>query len=131
MPGKITIISPPDFYENSNASILFVHITNKEQEIVGKWLSQYHFEENINFYIYNGEPNIPWLLWAAGRCTHKYINLDKTNEITAALGGYLLGKHGFYYGISDKNIAAVYNYINVGRLEKIEDFLKLALDQQS
>ena len=31
MNGKITLITPPDFFENDNHSILFVHLNDTDQ----------------------------------------------------------------------------------------------------
>ena len=60
MPGKITLITPPDFFENSNTSVLFAHISNEEQDVISRWLADSDFANNINFYVYSGEVNVSW-----------------------------------------------------------------------
>lgn len=125
MQGKITLITPPDFFENSNESVLFMHLTDEEQDVVSKWLSTNEVYTNINFYVYNGEPNMAWILYALSRCEHKYINFDSYNLITQALGGYMLGKNGIYYKTTDENLVAVYSHINQNRVENVEQFLKV------
>lgn len=124
MDGKITLITPPDFYENSNISILFAHLNSKDQEVVGKWLSNLSTKENINIYFYNGEVDVAWFLYAVSRCDYKYIDLDDVNYISNALSGYIIGKNDVCYKTSDVNISSVYSHINANRVTTIEDFLE-------
>lgn len=124
MTGKLTLITAPDFFENSNKSILFIHLSDDDQDAVSKWLSLNNIDEDANFYVYNGEPNVPWLMYALSRCDYKYIDLDGANYITQALSGYMLGKHDFYYITDDENLAAVYSYINNNKINCIENFLE-------
>jgi hypothetical protein len=124
MPAKITLITPPDIYENNNKSILFVHLNDGDQDLISKYLAQSKFDKDVNFYVYNGEPNITWLLWAIGCCQYKFIDLDGSNEITQALSGYILGKNNFYYKTSNENLASIYSYISNRRVLKIENVLE-------
>ena len=130
MQGKITLITPPDIFENSNKSVLFIHITDDEQDTISKWLSTSEFNKDINFYVYSGEPNVPWFLYAMNRCEYKYINIDCVNYITQSLSGYILGKGNTYYKTSDENIAAVYSHINSGSVINVEQFLESILSEQ-
>ncbi len=124
MQGKILLITPPDIFENSNESILFVHLNEKEQETVSKWLSDSKLEEDINFYVYDGESNTSWFLYALALCEHKYINLDEINSATQALSGYALGKSGVHYTTSNEELAQIYSYINQNRVDNVEEFLE-------
>ena len=124
MTGKLTLITAPDFFENSNKSILFIHLSDADQDAVSRWLALNPVVDNINLYVYNGEPNVSWLMYALSRCDYKYIDLDELNYITSALSGYMLGKHDFYYKTADENIAAVYSYINNNKINCIEHFLE-------
>lgn len=127
MEGKITLITPPDIFENSNKSVLFMHLGEREQDIVSTWLANASINSNINFYVYSGENNIPWLLYALSRCEHKYIDMDEQGYITQALGGHILGKSSVYYHTQDENLAAVYSHINQRRVDKVETFLETVL----
>jgi len=127
MSGKITLITPPDFFENSNTSVLFAHISDDEQEVISRWLAKSDFANNINFYVYSGEVNVSWFLYALNRCEYKYINIDCVNFITQALSGYALGKSDTYYQTTDKNLSAVYSHINGNRVDRVEDFLESIL----
>jgi hypothetical protein len=127
MPGKITLITPPDFFENSNTSVLFAHISNEEQDVISRWLADSDFANNINFYVYSGEVNVSWFLYALSRCEYKYINIDCVNYITQALSGYALGKSDTYYKTKDTNLSAIYNHINGNRVDRVEDFLESIL----
>lgn len=130
MLGKITLITPPDIFENSNTSILFVHLSEKDQDTVSQWLAKNDVNEDLNFYFYTGEPDVSWFLHAAARCEHKYIDLNNVNYVTQSLSGYLLGKSGVYYKVDDENVAAVYSHINTNRITNIETFLERLLIEQ-
>jgi len=131
MSGKIILITPPDIYENDTKSVLFVHINDQDQETVSRWIADKQFDHDINFYLYNGESDVPWILWASASCQHKYIDLDQVNEISQALSGYLLGKGQFTYKTTNENLAAVYSHINNNRVTEIEQFLERALGDQN
>jgi len=127
MNGKLTLITPPDFYENSNTSILFINITEQEQDTVSKWLGSAKIEKDLNLYVYDGDTNASWFLYASNRCEHKYINMDHVNYITQALSGYILGKDGVYYRTSDVNLGAVLSHINHNRVDSVDIFLESIL----
>jgi hypothetical protein len=127
MDGKLTLITPPDFFENSNTSILFFHLTDDEQDRISKWLSESKIKQDINLYVYTNEVNLPWIFYAFGRCEHKYINFDGMNSITQSLGGYLVGRNNVYYNTKDENLAAIYSHINGNRVSQVETFLESVL----
>jgi hypothetical protein len=127
MNGKITLITPPDFFENSTLSVLLTHINEEEQDTISRWLSKSEFREDINLYVYSGETNVGWFLYALNRCEYKYINLNDTNYITQSLSGYALSKNGVYYRTDDENIASVYTHINANRVNQVENFLESIL----
>jgi len=131
MAGKITLITPPDFFETLNPGILFVHLNAEEQDAVSKWLGTHDIEEDINFYVFEGEPNVPWFFHAVAVCEHKYINLDDVNFITGALSGYVLGKGNFCYKTSNDNLASIYSFINGNRVTHIEQFLERVFGVQT
>lgn len=129
MDAKITLITPPDIFENYNRSILFININDTDQDAVSKWLATQNFTDDINFYVFNNEPNIDWLFWASGVVKHKYIDIDSSNNITRALAGYILGKSNTFYKTSDENLAAVYGFINNNRIKNIETFLERSFSE--
>ena len=127
MLGKITLITPPDIFENANKSILLIHLTDEEQDIVSKWLAANEVNEDINLYVYSSEANPVWFLYALNRCEYKYINIDCVNYITQALSGYTLSRSNVFYKTDDVNLAAVYSHINSNRVSTIEQFLENVL----
>jgi len=131
MSGKITLITPPDIYENGNHSILFIHPSDEEQDVISQWLGKSGLKTDLNFYIFSGENNVSWFLYALSRCEHKYINIDCYNSITQALGGYILGKNNVYYTTIDENLAAVYSHINHNRIENVTKFLETTFSDQA
>jgi hypothetical protein len=131
MSGRITLVTPPDIYENSNTSVLFAHINDQDQDIVSKWLANAELKNDVNFYIYNGEPEVPWFFWAMGCCQHKYIDLDVVNDISELLSGYVLSKSNVFYKTENENTAAVVSHINNNRISSIEKFLERILSEQN
>jgi hypothetical protein len=130
MNGKITLITPPDVFENDSHSVLFMHLSETDQEKVSEWLSKSTIKEHINVYFYDQEIALPWLFHAMGRCDYKYIDLNDVNRVTSALSGYILGKKNTFYKINDESLSAVYHYLNQDRITNIESFLEKAFDEQ-
>jgi hypothetical protein len=131
MEGKITLITPPDIFENESHSILFIHLGDKDQTAVSHWLANSTVKENVNIYFYSGETDLPWLFHALARCEYKYIDLNSLNTITTMLNGYILGKKNTYYKTEDENVSAVCHYINQNRIADIEVFLQKAFNDET
>jgi len=131
MEGSITLVTPPDIYENSNLSILFVHLSTQEQDTVSCWLKDSNLNEDINIYVYDGETDMRWFLYALNRCEYKYINIDGANDISCAILGYAMGKSGVCYQTDNENIALVYSYINANRVKSVDEFLERAFSDQN
>lgn len=131
MQGKITLITPPDFFENGNTSVLLCHISDEEQEKISRWLSRSDLTENINIYLYSGETNVSWFLYALNRCEFKYINLDNVNDVTIWLTGYILGKNNFSYKTENENVASLISFISNNRTKSIEQFMEAIFDKQT
>jgi hypothetical protein len=123
--AKITLITPPDIYQNNQTSILFFDLSDKEQDQVVDYLTS--IDDSINVYFYSGETNIPWLLHALSCSEFKYLNLNNMSAVTGYLAGYILSKPGVYYSTEDTNVAMLYNYINVNRVENAVIFLERVL----
>lgn len=130
MSNKITLITPPDFYENGNYSILFIGMTDQDQDLASKWLSKNNNYPDCNFYYYQGETNIEWLLYALNRSDAKYVNLDAGHEIINTLGSYILSKSNTYYMTTDVNLKQLINYINNSYVSNIEQFLEKIFNDQ-
>lgn len=130
MDGKITLITPPDFYENNNKSILFVNISDADQEKVTKYLSNIDIKESYNFYVFTNETNISWLLYAVSRSDYKFLDLDTENYIINILASYLLANNNFYYQTTDENFVAIVNHLNQNRITDIDKFLERIFNDQ-
>jgi hypothetical protein len=131
MDGKITLITPPDVFENESYSILFIHLHDEDQEVVSKWLANADIKQNVNIYFYSGEQDLTWFFHAAAISEYKYINLDSLNNVTSTLSGYILGKKNVFYKTEDENIAAICQYINQNRITNIESFLERAFNDKT
>jgi hypothetical protein len=128
MEGKITLITPPDIFENELHSVLFMHLSEEDQALVSEWLANSNIKENINVYFYDQEIDPPWLFHAINRCEYKFIDLNNLNYVTTALSGYILGKKNTFYKTDDENISGIYHYINQYRITNVQSFLEKAFN---
>ena len=125
MPNKITLITPPDIFENNNSSILFVNLSDEDQELASKYLASANINEDYNFYLFNDSSNMPWLFYTLGQCEYCYIDFNFKNFLVDALGSYIIGKSSnIFYKTNDENLASVYQYINQHRISDIQTFLE-------
>lgn len=124
MKGKLTLITPPDIFENDNISILFINLTEENQDAVSKWLATSNITDNINLYVFNGESNVSWFLYALSRCEYKYIELDNIDLVAHSMSGYVLGKSNVFYQTKNENLSAIYSHINQNRILHIDNFLE-------
>jgi hypothetical protein len=127
MTIKITLITPPDIYENNNDSILLMNLTEAEQTAVSDWLGQFETEENINIYFYQGELEMPWIFHAMAIAKYKYIDINNVTGASRLLASYILGKNNTYYATSDPDAKAVYGHINPNRVNDVIDFFERTL----
>jgi len=124
MPNKITLITPPDYYENENLSVLLIGITEDEQTLASQWLGEHPDFPNVNFYFYQNEQNVPWLLYAVNRSTYTYLNLDMENPVLIYLSSYILGKPSSFYKTSNLGLKEIMQHINNQYVPNIEKFLE-------
>ena len=128
---RITLITPPDIFENESRSILFMHLNDQDQETVSVWLANNLPTEDINIYFYSGENSLTWLFHAMAICEYRYIDLNEANTITTALSSYILGKKNTFYKIDNANLAVIFDHINQNKIINIETFLKQVFDDQN
>jgi hypothetical protein len=125
----ITLITPPDIFENENQSILLMNITDQEQEETSLWFSKSSNTTPLNIYYYQGEPNISWLFYAIAASRGVYLNCDSDSDITKWLTSYILGKSNVWYKSSDENLNALMSHINQKQVKDIKDFLGAHFDK--
>lgn len=130
MTGKITLITPPDFYENENFSILFMGLDEDQQDKVSSWLGAKPEFPDTNIYFHQSENNMPWLLYAVNRTDVKFLNLDSGSAIITLLGSYLLGKPRVYYTTRDPNLKELMSFINNNYVPDVESFMEKVFSEQ-
>jgi len=129
MSLTITLVTPPDIFENDSPSIFLINISDSEQDEATKWLADCKRDIDLNIYFIQKEPNVVWFFHAMASSSHKYINLDDAAPMIDMLAGYVLGKTNTFYSTSDKNKQAVYSHINQNRLSSVKDFLERAIGE--
>lgn len=129
MANKITLITPPDFYENGNKSILLMGMTEEDMDVASAWLGEQDLSET-NLYVYQNENNMEWLLYAANRADLNFINLDSDSSIITYMASYFLSKPNVFYTTKDANLKALLSYISNSYVSNIKEFLERAFDGQ-
>jgi hypothetical protein len=127
---KITLITPPDFYENGNYSILLIGITEEEQDQISHQLGQLDSDTPLNIYYFQGENNMEWLLFALNRCDAVYINADSGTDLIKWLASYMLGKSNVWYTTSDDDLKSLFSYINQKYVPNISKFIEAHFDDK-
>jgi hypothetical protein len=129
MTNKVTLITPPDIFENSNKSVMVIDLTNQEQDDLSLWLGQYAGEFDINIYFYKGEPDIPWLFHAIAKSEFVYLNIDNHNDISRLLTSYILSKPNVWYHTDDNNLKGLFCHINQRFVNSVSEFFERALNE--
>lgn len=124
MSVKITLITPPDIFQNERESILLIDLPNEEQDSFSKWLGEYDQELSLNIYFYQGETELSWFFHALSCATYVYMNLNNMSIISSYLIGYILSKPKTYFKVDNKNIAEVYKFINNNKVNDVNEFLE-------
>jgi len=130
MANKITLVTPPDFYENSNFSILFIGMTDKDQDDASTWLSKNETYPDCNFYYFQGENNREWLLYALHRSDAIFLNFNVDRAIINIMGSYILSRPNVHYTTVDDNIKALMSYINNQYTPDVTTFLEKVFNEQ-
>lgn len=130
MTAKITLITPPDIFENSNVALAFFNPSEEDQDISSEWLSANLKDIDLNLYYYQGEPEVPWLLHAIGVSKSIYFNCDKTPDVSTILMAYILSKPNVYYKTTNPHIQAIAQYFNQRSVNSISEFLEKVLHDQ-
>lgn len=130
MSLTITLITPPDIFENDSPSLFLINLSESEQDEATKWMAACKRELDINIYFIQKEPNVVWFFHAMASSSHKYINLDNAAPMIDMLAGYVLGKTNTFYSTADKNKQAVYGHINQNRVSEVKEFLERAIGEK-
>ena len=121
----ITLITPPDIFENGNNSLLFMNISDEEQETASKWFADHDLKDPLNLYYYQGEPNMNWLLHAVAISAGVYLNCNNDSDVTKWITSYILSKNNVWYKSDDDSFRELMTFINQKNVNNITDFLEV------
>jgi len=124
MKNKITLITPPDFFENDSPGLLLVDINNMYQEQITEFLTQSQYEKDLNIYFYMKENDAKWLLYAVSKSKLVYVDIDNLSSAAKELQSYILGKPNVFYTTHNSEIAETLNLINQNRVPDLSYFLE-------
>lgn len=127
--NKITLITPPDYFENSNPSILLIGLNEEQQDQITICLGNTDVSPDLNVYYYQDEDNLEWLLYALARSGAVFVNGDCVNFTVQNLLSYILSRPNVYWTTKDEDLKKLFGYINGHYVNTIEDFFKGLLDE--
>lgn len=124
MSNKITLITPPDFFENSNPGIMLIGFDDAQQDQTSQWLGENDFKSDINLYYYQGEDTIEWLLYALAKANCVLVNADCTYPSVQRLLSYMLGRSNVWYTTQDTELRQLFNHINGHYVNSVTEFFE-------
>jgi hypothetical protein len=127
--NKITLITPPDYFENSNPSILLIGLNEEQQDQITVCLGNTDVSPNLKVYYYQDEDTLEWLLYALARSGATFVNGDCENFTVQNLLSYILSRPNVYWTTKDEDLKKLFGYINGHYVNTIEDFFKGLLDE--
>lgn len=124
MTNKITLITPPDYFENSNPSILLIGFDDAQQDQTSEWLGKNDFKTDINLYYYQGEDNVEWLLYALARSEYVLVNADCDIFAIKNLLSYILSRTNVSYTTQNEELRQLFGYINGHFVNTVSEFFE-------
>ena len=122
--SKITLITPPDFYENSNLSVLLIGFSDEQQDTASKWLGTNEFEKDLNLYYYQGEDTIEWLFYAIARADATYINADNPDPTVQQFVSYFVSRPKVLWSSDNEQRRHLLSFVSNRQVNTIEEFLE-------
>lgn len=123
MKNKITLITPPDIFQNSSLSVLFIDINDKDQETTSDWFYKNDNEVDLNLYFYSADKDPQWLLNALNRCDLTYIDIDDLSLEPNLLLGYILSKPNVHFQCRREEYLKTLKLVNTNQVPDIRYFL--------
>ena len=124
MSNKITLITPPDYFENSNPSFLLIGFDDEQQDQTSEWLGNNDFKTDINLYYYQGEDTLEWLLYALARSEYVLVNADCDIYIIKHLLSYILSRTNVSYTTQDDELRQLFSHINGHFVNTVSEFFE-------
>lgn len=124
MKNKITLITPPDYFENFNYSLGLINISQEDQEKITNWLEKLDIDEPLNIYFYASENNPNWLLYASKHSDLLFFDLDSNCPVAQILQGYILANPRVYYQTRNEFKGTVGDCVSSNRVPDIDYWLK-------
>lgn len=130
MKNKITLITPPDFYENDSFSLFFIGLQNSEQEILTSFLSDTVYGNEINIYFHVDEKNSNWLLYSLAKSDLVFINVNNVKSSAEIFLSYILSKPNVYFITESEDLGNQFKIINSNRIPDFNFFLQEVLNKE-
>lgn len=130
MKNKITLITPPDFFENDSFSLMFVGLQSIEQEKLTKFLSNSEYDKEVNIYFYVDEKDPNWLLYSLSKSNLIFLNLNNIKSSANIFSSYILSKSNVYFTTESEDIGDQLKIINSNRIPDFDFFLEEILNKE-
>jgi hypothetical protein len=105
-------------------------MSDDDQEMTSKWLADHGDFSEVNFYFYQGETNVSWLLYALSRADITLLNYDSDHVIINLMGSYILSRPNVHYTTENTNLKELMVHINNKFVPNTERFLEMVFNDQ-
>jgi len=123
MKNKITLITPPDKFENANFNLTLINLNQSQQESVTNWLEQVEIEKDMNIYYFGPNDDAQWLLYAVNQSHLTYCNIDNQCQTMSVLLSWIVAKNKVYFNSENEKTSTILSNITHNRVPDISFFL--------
>ena len=114
-----TIITPPDYYHNSQFKVLILNPTAEEKQIYSDFIKS-ELAPDLSIYLYDNQDQIDWLLNVIRIVDAAYINVDNSKDLSYYYISYLVSQPNVTWN-SDK---LDYSILNREKVRTIDEFIQ-------
>lgn len=114
----LTLVTPPDYYHNSQFKSLIVNPSEEEKTTISDCLK--YNDISISVYLYDNSENIEWLLNVTNTANTVYINVDNSKDLSYYYLSYLVSQPN----VTWKSDRVDYSIINKDQARNINEYIQ-------
>lgn len=115
---NLTLITPPDYYHNSQFKSFIINPSKEEKTIISDFLKTSDIE--ISVYLYDNNDDIQWLLNVIKIADTAYINVDNSNDLSYYYLSYLVSQPNVTWNSNKID----YSLINKDQARNINEYIQ-------
>jgi hypothetical protein len=153
--GKITLVTPPDSFQNQNKSFCLINFSKKDKDSFADQLNQHMPNKDVNIYLWDDnnfsmektDPNYDacvkewehtqnnrdynWLLNVCQTADITILNMDNISKALMPWSGYILTLSKTHFINSDAAEAKTLSVLNRNRTESLSQLFQQLTDNEN